>query len=238
MASTTASRPSAFGLRSVRLLEGLPTSALEEIAQQCRWRHVPGGTRIITRETPDQDVYLVVSGKVRITAYSVGGRQVTFRDVAAGDWFGDLAALDGYPRSADVDALEATLVASMNPPLFRRILHKYPEVCDRVLQRLVVLVRGLTERLFDVSTLGVQHRVHAELLRLAREAGIQANTACLCPAPKHADIASKVSTYREQVTRELSAMVKQGLLERRDGALVIPDVARLEKLLAETRRMA
>ena len=56
------------------------------------------------------------------------------------------------------------------------------------------------------------------------------------PAPKHTEIASQVSTYREQVTRELSALAKQGLVERAGRALVIPDIARLEKIVAEVRR--
>ena len=76
------------------------------------------------------------------------------------------------------------------------------------------------------------------MLRLARHAGVKSNTARIDPAPKHSDIASQVSTYREQVTRELTAMVKQGLLQRSRGALVIPDVARLERLVAEVRRSA
>ena len=99
-------------------------------------------------------------------------------------------------------------------------------------------MRDLTDRVFDFSTLGVQNRVHAELLRLAKEAGVQDNVARIEPAPKHSDIAGKVSTYREQVTRELSAMVKQGLVQRCDGALVIPDVSRLERIVSEVRRSA
>jgi CRP/FNR family transcriptional regulator, cyclic AMP receptor protein len=84
----------------------------------------------------------------------------------------------------------------------------------------------------------VQNRVHAEVLRLAREAGIHDNRAVIDPAPTHPDIASRVSTYREQVTRELSAMVKQGLLERAEHALVVPDVHRLEQIVSEVRRPA
>jgi CRP-like cAMP-binding protein len=105
-----------------------------------------------------------------------------------------------------------------------------------MLNRLVTSVRELTERVFDLSTLGVQNRVHAELLRLAREAGVRGNAARLDPAPKHTELASQVSTYREQVTRELSALVKQGLLERSGHALVITDVARLEKIVTDVRR--
>ncbi len=120
--------------------------------------------------------------------------------------------------------------------MFRSLLHEHPAVCDRMLHRLVTSVRELTERVFDLSTLGVQNRVHAELLRLARQAGVKGNVARLDPAPKHSEIASQVSTYREQVTRELSAMAKQGLVQRSGRALVIPDVARLEKFVAEVRR--
>lgn len=230
--------PSALGLRGVALLADLETELLEGLAQQCRWRRYTAGQRVISRQARDNDVYLIVSGRVRITAFSGAGRQVTYRDTGTGDWFGDLAAIDGLGRSADVDALEDTLMASMPPATFRRLLHDYPAVCDRVLARLVGLVRDLTERVFEFSTLGVQNRVHAELLRLAKQAGPQENTARLDPAPRHSDIASKVSTYREQVTRELSAMVKQGLLQRSGRALVIPDVGRLEKIVAHVTRSA
>ncbi len=228
--------PSILGLMRVRLLEGVPASALEQLARQCRWRRFPAGQRVISREAPDQDVYLIVSGRVRVTSYSAAGRQVTFRDIPAGDWFGDFAAIDGLSRSADVVALDDALVASMGPAVFRDLLHEQPVVRDRMLRRLVTSVRELTERVFDLSTLGVQNRVHAEVLRLARQAGVKANVARIDPAPKHSEIASQVSTYREQVTRELSAMAKQGLVERAGRALVIPDVARLEKIVAEVRR--
>jgi CRP/FNR family cyclic AMP-dependent transcriptional regulator len=227
---------SALGLRGVRLLAGLQTPVLEELAQQCRWRRFEAGQRVVSREAPDHDVYLIVAGKVRITAFSAAGRQVTFRDIGTGDWFGDLAAIDGHARSADVDAVEESVLAVMTPAAYKRLLHEHPSVCDCVLDRLATLVRDLSERVFDFSTLGVQNRLHTELLRLAREAGIEGNAARLEPAPKHSDIAGKVSTYREQVTRELSAMVKQGLLRREKGALVIPDVARLERIVAEVRR--
>ena len=230
--------PSALGLRSVTLLEGLSGDELTALAQQCHWRRYRAAQRVTSRDSGDRDVYLIVAGKVRITAFSGAGRQVTFRDMAAGNWFGDLSAIDGRSRSADVEALEDTVVASMQPAVFRRLIHEHPKVCDRVLDRLASLVRDLSDRVFDFSTLGVPNRVHAEILRLAREAGITRNSARLEPPPKHSDIASKVSTYREQVTRELSAMVKQGLLERATGALVVPDVARLEKLVEEVRRLA
>jgi CRP-like cAMP-binding protein len=231
-----AAEPSSLGLKSNRLLEGLPAARLEELARQCRWRRFKSEEQIISREAADNDVYLIVSGRVRVTTFSAAGREVVFGELRAGQWFGDFAAIDGHARSADVLAVEETLVASMSPGLFRRVLHENVAVCERVLRRLVSSLRELTERVYDFSTLGVQNRVHAELLRLAREAGVRDNAACIDPAPRHADIAAQISTYREQVTRELSTMVKQGLVRRSGHALLIPDIDRLQRIVDEVRR--
>jgi CRP/FNR family cyclic AMP-dependent transcriptional regulator len=228
--------PSALGLKRVELLLGLPDAALEALARECRWRRYAADERIISREAHDNDVYLVVSGRVRVTCFSAAGREVVFGDMRAGQCFGDFAAIDGLSRSADVVAIEDSLLASMTPEVFRRMLHQHVEVCDRVLRRLVNSIRELTERVYDFSTLGVQNRVHAELLRLAREAGVSGNAARIDPAPRHSDIAAQISTYREQVTRELSAMTRQGLVERAGRGLVVPDVARLERIVADVRR--
>ena len=85
----------------------------------------------------------------------------------------------------------------------------------------------------DLSTLAVRNRIHSELLRLAREAGVARNRARIEPAPRHADIAAQVSTYREQVTRELSALAKAGVVGKQEQALLVLDVTRLERLVRD-----
>jgi CRP-like cAMP-binding protein len=231
-------QPSALGLRNVKLRHGLSQERLHILAAQCTWRSVEPGQAIVARNSRDRDVHFVVGGRVRVTTFSAGGRQVTFRDEEAGEMFGALAAIDGKPRSADVLALDTVLVASLTPQAFRELIAAEPMVRERVLQRLAELVRQLSERVIELSTLGVQNRIHAELLRLARQSGAPGNRARLDPAPKHADIASQVSTYREQVTRELSALARQGLLAKEGHALVLPDLARLERMVAEVRAEA
>ena len=226
---------STIGLRKVKLLEGLAAERFALLAAQCAWRQVDAGQVIVARNSADRDVHFVVSGHVRVTSFSAGGRQVTFRDEPPGEVFGELAAIDGKPRSADVVALDSVLVASLTPQAFRELLAGEPLVRERVLQRLAGLVRLLSERVMDLSTLGVQNRIHAELLRQARLAGGNTKEARLDPAPKHADIASQVSTYREQVTREISALVKQGLAAKDGNALVLLDVPKLERMVTEVR---
>jgi CRP/FNR family transcriptional regulator, cyclic AMP receptor protein len=85
-------------------------------------------------------------------------------------------------------------------------------------------------RIYAFSSLAVIDRVHGELLRLGREAGPICNQAIIDPAPRHVDIANRISTHREGVSRELSQLTRMGLLERRGKALVIKDMAALERL--------
>jgi CRP-like cAMP-binding protein len=209
---------SVAGLRTVKLLEGMPILRLEALSRQCAWRRFAPGETVILRNAPDRDVYLIIGGRIRINVYSASGRQVIFRDLEPGEMLGDLAAIDGGPRSLDAVALDEVVVASLSPAGFNALLHDEPMVAHRMLLRMAGLIRLLTERLVEVSTMGVQDRIQAELLQLALNAGVAGNASRISPAPKHADIASQVSTTREQVTRELSALAKAGVLTKERGA--------------------
>ena len=87
----------------------------------------------------------------------------------------------------------------------------------------------------DLSTLGANNRVHAELLRQARVVGTDENVARITPIPVHSDIASRVSTTRETVARVLNDLARKKLVERQKNALVILDVDRLEDMVEEVR---
>jgi CRP-like cAMP-binding protein len=228
-------QPSSLGLRGITLLAGLTPERLEALARECAWRNFDAEQSIISRAAPDRDLYFIVSGRVRVTTYSAAGRQVTFRDFGPGEHFGEVAAIDGLARSADVVGLEGGLLASLPPAALRRLLGEDPALAERLLRDFAKLVRRLSARVIDLSTLGVHQRLHAELLRLARDAGINDNRARIEPAPKHADLASQVSTYREQITRELSVLAKAGVLGKDGRALVVLDVARLQKMVEEVK---
>ena len=235
MASSPPIPRSSLALRRIALLEGLSDERLDLLAQHCSWHSVDAGKPLLMRAEQQGDVFLLVSGRVRVTTYSANGRQVTFRDSEPGEHFGDIAAIDGGPRSADVVTLEASVLASLDRAAFMALLREEPVVAERVMQRLASLVRQLSERVIDLSTLGVQNRLHAELLRLARVAGVENNQARLEPAPRHADLASQISTNREQVTRELNVLVRSGVLQKEGKALLVADAARLESMVSQVR---
>ena len=103
------------------------------------------------------------------------------------------------------------------------------------MKRLCRVVRLTTDRIMELSTLGANNRVHAELLRLAKRGRMEGKAAVIAPIPVHADIASRVSTTRETVARVLSDLAKERLVERRADALVVRDVRRLEELVEDVR---
>jgi TolB-like protein/CRP-like cAMP-binding protein len=224
-----------LGLQKVDLFKGLDSYSLREIATQCKWTRCKRNQYVIRREGTDRDVYFVIAGMVRVAAAAGRGRRIIFRDIPAGEVFGEHSAIDGRARFADVLALRESLIASMSPEVFRAILANHASVRERLLRRLSGSVRELADRLLDLGAQPVQHRIWAELLRLARLAGIEANVARLEPAPPHTDIASRVGTSREQVSREVSHLARQGLLHRSGHALVLRDVAALEQLAGDSR---
>ena len=224
-------------LRGIELLQRVSDKALIDLASQCTWRSFLPGQQIVARASRDRHVYFIASGKVRVCVYSASGREVAFRDVGAGKCFGEIAAIDGLPRSADVEALERCTIASITPQRFWKLLEDHPQVVANVMRLLSSTIRSLSDRLFELSTLGVQNRVHAELLRLAKEAGAEDGAVILDPAPRHVDIAMRISANREQVTKEISAMRRVGLVVPKGRhALFVPDVARLERTVNEAAK--
>lgn len=222
-------------LAGIELFRVLPLADRKALAERCHAHQYRAKQQIVSRADKSTDVYFIVGGLVRVTTYSASGREVMFRDLNAGTMFGHVSAVDGGPRSASVVAVKDSFVASMPAKVFQEVLRAYPDLAVAVLKELARLVRLLSERVVDMSTLGVKNRIHAELLRLALAGRREDNIAVISPIPTHSEIASRISTHREAVTRELKRLGQRGLVERRRGALVVGDLARLRQLVEDVR---
>lgn len=222
-------------LERVPILAGLPQPQLEQIASICKWREYDGGGQILSYHDPSTEVFFLAAGKVRVIIYSAEGKAVVFTDLRPGAMFGEIAAIDRGPRSASVEAIEPCTVASLTAVKFEDLLLRQPAVALATLRHMTEEVRRLSERVLEFSTLVVRNRIHAELLRLAADAGQKDGQALLSPAPSLSDIANRVSTHREAVSRELSRLGSIGLLRRDGGDLRVTDVTRLAKLVREAK---
>jgi CRP/FNR family transcriptional regulator, cyclic AMP receptor protein len=219
-------------LQGIPLLRDLPTAARGALERSCTWRQLAAGQRLIDHDDRSDDVYFLVDGTLRIIIYAPNGRAVLFRAMAPGGVIGEFSALDGKPRSASVEATAPALVASLPGTAFRALVAREPAIALALLHQSIAYVRELSARIYQFSSLAVIERIHTELLRLGQEATVTGNQAIIDPAPRHVDIADRIATHREAISRELSQLARMGLVERRGKALVIKDMAALERLAA------
>lgn len=226
-------RQGPFTLKGVSLFDGLSDKARRGYEQRCAWRRYGRGEEIIDRLSDSREVFFIVEGAVRVVNYSSSGREISFDERHAGEFFGELATIDGKPRSATVEAIFDTLVAVMPSEDFRRLVTEHPRIALTIMMRLAEMIRASDERIMDLSTLAAHQRVRAELVRLARPSLRPNGTARVSPLPIQADIASRVSTTRETVGRVFGELFRQGLVRRESDALVVCDFARLEQSAAE-----
>jgi CRP/FNR family transcriptional regulator, cyclic AMP receptor protein len=221
-------------LARIPLFKSLGSEAVRRLDSQCVWRRAEARESILHYKDGGSDLYFVVQGHVRVFIQAISGKESILRDIRDGEYFGELAAIDGLPRSAAIVAMTDSIIAKMPAGVFRAAVHDHADVCDQLLMLLAAQVRALANRVNEFSTLDVRRRIYAELLRLARpmKRGGVAET-LISPPPTHAELAARVSSHREGVTRELKKLEAAGLLQRRRGALVIVDAARLAQLIED-----
>ena len=225
----------AANLKDISLLCDLPQHALQAAAKNCRWRNYGANEQIIDRQSEATDVFFVREGWARVVNYSISGREITLDDIGCGGHFGELAAIDGQPRSASVMALTNCSVAIMSQECFLELVDRNPSVALKVMHGLASIIRNSTERIMDLSTLAANNRVQADLLRQALNNLDGENSASISPIPVHADIASRVSTTRETVARVMNDLARQGIVERQKNVLVVQEVDRLQQMIEEVR---
>ncbi len=222
-------------LSGIDLISGLKPAERKKIEEACSFKHYTAQEQIIDRQSETTDVFFVVHGDVRVVNYSLSGREITLDDLTEGNYFGELAALDGEPRSASVMALSDCLVAALPQDRFLNLLERHPSISLKVMKSLAGIIRTATDRIMDLSTLAANNRVQADLLSLAKNHMADGNTAEISPIPMHSDIASRASTTRETVARVLNDLARRGVVERQKEVLVVLDVEQLSNMVEEVR---
>ena len=218
-------------LEKIGLLRSVDAKERAAYERRCLWRHARVKEWLLEQNDVGTDIYFLTSGVVRVLITPSPDREVILGDISAGGYFGEMAAIDGQPRSAGILAITDATIACMSASVFRDLIHKYPDVSEQLLRQLVARIRALDERVNEFSSMDVKHRIYSELLRLSRPDPTDAHRALVSPPPVHADIAARVSTRREMVARELKALERAGLLTKRRGAFVITDVPVLVEML-------
>jgi CRP/FNR family transcriptional regulator, cyclic AMP receptor protein len=216
-----------------QFLDTVSPSVRRELESRMRIVRAKRGRTLAVAGTRSTDVFLVLEGEAQVLLYSRNGREVSVRQIGVGGIFGELAALDGEARSATVIALTELRLLQISGKDFLRCLETSPASVLWLARRLVTEVRRLTERVFELSALNVQARLHCELLRMAKGGPDHPAPLIIEPAPTHAELANRIGAHREAVTREMRSLVEHNVIRARRRSLEFLDVPRLEHFVGQ-----
>jgi CRP/FNR family cyclic AMP-dependent transcriptional regulator len=220
-------------LRDAEIFKCLDDEAIGQVSNLVKWKQYRKGVEVIPYKDESDDVYFIASGQVRITIFSFAGKEISYQDLGPGAMFGELSAIDQLPRTANVITLEIVRIGAMSRNDYWGLIDRYPGVAAAALKRLASLVRFLVDRVYQYGALDVKDRIRTEVLRLARESMSGDDIAIIQHFPTHNEIANRVNTHREAVTRELNELSRMGLIEQNQRVLTVTAVSHLEELLPE-----
>jgi CRP/FNR family transcriptional regulator, cyclic AMP receptor protein len=214
-------------LRSAAIFAELPDDALARLAARCV-RRTYGRNQFLWYQGDDgAHLIVVASGLVKVVLSSPQGGEVVLTTLGPGEISGELAVLDGSPRSASVVAAEPTTVLLLTRATVLDMLNRYPSVLDALLRSLGNLIRRITEQAGDLVFLDLGGRVAKLLLHLAEAHG--ASSTVLDLRLTQSDLAAMVGATRPAVNRVLQNLAGRGVIEVDGQRIVLVNLAELRR---------
>ena len=217
-------------LQSVSLFFDLSEKELGYIEEKMVARRYENGNYIFLEDSEGEQCFFVAKGSVKVTRLSKDGREVILTMLNAGDFFGEMSLLDGESRSANVIALEETEVLTLNREDFLVVLHDYPTIAIQLVKEMAGRLRKSDRQIASLSLSDAEKRITMCIIRFADDQGVIKNGKVSIPkTPIQQDIANMAGTSRETVSRALSILEKENLIERNGRELIILDYKKFIK---------
>ena len=217
-------------LQSVALFWDLSEEELGYISQKMIARHYESGKFIFLEDSEGEQCFFVVQGSVKVTRLSKDGREVILAMLNEGEFFGEMALLDGESRSANVIALEETEVLTLNREDFLVVLHDYPQIAIQLLKEMAHRLRKSDRQIASLSLSDAEKRIALCIIRFADEQGIiQRGQVSIPKMPIQQDIANMAGTSRETVSRAINLLEKEHFIKRQGRELLILDYKKFIK---------
>jgi CRP-like cAMP-binding protein len=225
----------ATSLASIPFFSGLGSAALQRVAAGMRARRFRRGEVIFHAGDPGDALFIIVSGEVKISLPSEGGDEAILVRLRQGDVFGELALLDGAPRSATATALGAVETVVLPRDRFRELIAEEPAVRDALLASLAAELRRLTTQVEELHFLDITGRLAACLVRLATDRGttLDGGDIRLGASLTQGELAAMVGSTRQSVNKLLGQFTDDGYLRLDRDGIVVMD---LEGLARASRR--
>ena len=211
-------------LQSVALFWDLSEEELGYISEKMIARHYESGKFIFLEDSEGEQCFFVVQGSVKVTRLSKDGREVILAMLNEGEFFGEMALLDGESRSANVIALEQTEVLTLNREDFLVVLHDYPQIAIQLLKEMAHRLRKSDRQIASLSLSDAEKRIALCIIRFADDQGVIRRGQVSIPrVPIQQDIANMAGTSRETVSRAINLLEKEHFIKRKGRELLILD---------------
>jgi len=213
------------------VFRALNESSRNELASFATIRELKSGEQIFAMGTPGHTMMAIAEGIVRISMQTPTARDVVLTELQAGEVFGEVAFLDGKERSADATALTNCTLIVLDRRSLLEVLHKQPELAIKLIELLTGRLRRSDERMMDIAFLSLPARMAKALLRAAGDGsdGKAARKLSLTQS----EIANMIGSSRENVNRCLRKWQQNGLVDLKDGWLILLDTKGLTAVVEE-----
>ncbi len=215
-------------LKGSPLFTHLDESSLANLFGRSIRRSYRRGERIFHQGDLGDSTYVVVAGLVKIAVVSSSGEEMVLATLTQGDTFGELAMIDGMPRSATAEAAEPTDVLMITRSLMMEMLVQEPTMIESLLKSLGGMIRRLTEQTSDLVFMDLHARVAKLLVKMAEQHGSKSEQGLtLDLSLTQGDLASMVGGSRQSVNQILRSFESRRYIEMERGTIVIKEIDQL-----------
>jgi CRP/FNR family transcriptional regulator, cyclic AMP receptor protein len=236
--ATARSEPSAPApLAPVDFLRGhpafrqLPANTLEQIRSYVIRKRVQRGALIFAKGDPGSSLMALLDGSVRISVPTINGHEVVLAQVSRGEIFGELAVIDGQPRSANATAVENCELMVIERRNFLPFILSYPEVAIKLLELVSARLRQSNEQIEDVMFTGLPVRLARAILKLLKMTECDVGPLRLVITQR--ELSQMIGTSREATNKQLRAWEKRGSIRLEHGGLTVMDLRALCRISEE-----
>ena len=204
------------------LFQSLPVTAIEDLTQRVAVRRVPAHNTIVSQDEPGDSMFVIASGRVKVSIFGENGREVTLSILRPGDAFGEMSLFDGQSRSANCIAMEPTslLVLSREDLLLHMAGH--PRTSLNLLGEMARRLRRADETIAQLALCDVNERLIRRLVALAREEGTENPDGLMVRRrPTQQELANMIGSCRETISRAFNQLARDGMIIPRGRSLVV-----------------
>jgi CRP-like cAMP-binding protein len=219
-------------LKQTYIFAGAPDDIISRLTERSHVVKVKRGERVFEQHDEGDTLYGVFDGAIKISVSGPGGKEYTITIMEPGDVFGEIALLDGLPRTADATAVQDTVLLSLHRSHFLPILEDDPRLARHLVEMLCERLRLANENTADVAFLSLEKRLAKRLLGLAMSYGRQTDEGLLIELKlSQNDLAMMTSATREAINKQLHTFIEDGLIRLDKRQITVRDTKGLQAIL-------